>query len=195
MGGYVVSMATTRRQSYGMCQYHLIKHFPNFLQAEPLIATRVVIQSLNFFIIRAYTREDSVETFNFRGGSAYLLEDGSDSWDKREILSEPIEMAEALFKFIVELAVSEDSLLDSLLEVFRDHVRVAFFWKRLLKTGAQFPEVFASRLFELCVAKPIQMSSDVLYALCTFLKFAATQFAPEQQLEIEEKHFGTSCRR
>lgn len=195
MGGFVVPMATTRRQNYRMCQYRLIKHFSNFLQAEPLIATRVVIQSLDFFIISAHTLrylregvtlEDSVETFNFHEGPAYFLEDGSDSWDKREILSEPIEMAEALFKFIAELAISEDSLLDSLLEVFRDHVRVAFFWKRLLKTGAQFPEVFAPRLFELCVARPIQMSNDVLYALCTFLRFAATQFAPEQQLEIEE---------
>ena len=195
MGGYIVSMATTRRQSYGMCQYHLIKHFSNFLQAEPLIATRVVIQSLNFFIIRARilryrsedaTLEDRVARFNFGETLAYLLEDGSCSWDEREILSEPIEMADALFKFIAELAMSRDALLDSLLEVFGAHVWVAFFWKRLLKTASQFPEVFAPRLFELCVARPIQMSNDVLYELCTFLKLAAVQFAPEQRLKIEE---------
>ena len=195
MGGFVVPMATTRRQNYKMCQYHLIKHFSNFLQAEPLIATRVVIQSLNFFIISAHTLrylpedatlEDRVARFNFGETLTYLLEDGSCSWDEREILSEPIEMADALFKFIAELAMSRKALLDSLLEVFGAHVWVAFFWKRLLKTASQFPEVFAPRLFELCVARPIQMSNDVLYELCAFLKLAAVQFAPEQRLKIEE---------
>ena len=195
MGGIIIPMATTRSQDYRMCQYHLIKHFPNFLRAEPLIATQVVIQSLNVFIISAHTLrylpesttlEDAAETFKFRETLAYFLEDGSYSWDEREILSEPIEMADALFKFIAELARSGDSLLDSLLEVFHDHVWVAFFWKRLLKTAYQFPEVFALRLFELCIAKPIQMSNDVLYELCTFLEVATPEFTPEQRIEVEE---------
>ena len=77
------------------------------------------------------------------------------SWEELEYTDEPIEMADALFEFIAELAMSDmsgNSRLDLLLDVFRDNVWVAFFWKRLLKTAAQFPEVFAPRLFELCIA-------------------------------------------
>ena len=49
-------------------------------------------------------------------------------------------MAHDLFKFIADLAKSENSspLLNSLLDVFRDTVEVAFFWRHLLKVAAQF---------------------------------------------------------
>ena len=192
MAGIIVSMTSTRRQDYDMCQYQLIEHFPDFLRAAPLPATRAVIQSLNSFIIDTYTFRDTQEgmtvkeTFNFRGKRAYSVEDIGFMWEGREYTNEPIEMADALFEFIAELAMSRNPLLDSLLDVFRDHVRAAFFWKRLLKTGAQFPEVFAPHLFELCIAKPIQISDVVFYELRTFLETAAAEFPTEQRLQIEK---------
>ena len=134
MGGIILPMTSTRRQDYSMCQYRLIKHFPNFLQASPLPATQPVIQSLNFFIINTKifsSRQEGVlvETFNFRGKLARFVQDYSHVWDEREILDEPIEMADALFEFIEGLAKSKESfwLLDSLLDVFGDHAEVAFF--------------------------------------------------------------------
>ena len=109
--------------------------------------------------------ENLAERFNFRGKLAYFVEDNSYIWDERKVLTEPIEVADALFEFITELAMSQDPLLDSLLDVFRDYVWVAFFWKRLLKTAAQFPDIFAPRLFELCTAKPIQIHNETSYEL------------------------------
>ena len=198
--GPILGFGSTRRQDYRMCQYRLMQHFPNFLRAEPLYATQAVIQSLNHFVIDLHTRrnlqegvafEDLVKTFNFRGNFAYFVgHSGVNIWEEQEYADEPVEMADALFEFIAELAIREDSLLNSLLDVFRDHVRAAFFWKRLLKTAAQFPEVFAPHLFELCIAKPIQMGNDVLYELCTFLEVAATEFTPEQRLQIEQSILG-----
>ena len=192
MGSRVVPMTSTRRQDYSLCQYQLVEHFPNFLRAAPLAATRAVIQSLNLFIIStrifSYHQGDVIreDTFNFRGKSAYFVQDSSHGWDEEDILDEPIRMADVLFEFIEELAMSKDSLLDSLLDVFRDYVRAAFFWKRLLKAATQFPEVFAPRLFELCIAKPIQMGTEVLYELGTFLATAAVEFTPKQRLQIEK---------
>ena len=197
LGGPILSMTSTRNQDYRMCQYRLIKHFPNFLRTNPLPATQIVIQSLNFYIVREHiigylkegaVLEDLTETFNFRGKLSYFVQDGSYIWDERESRDELVEMVNALFEFIAELAREEKSLplLDSLLDVFRDNVWVAFFWKRLLKVGTQFPEVFAPRLFELCIAKPIQIGNDVLYELCLFLETAVSEFMLEQRLQIEE---------
>ncbi len=177
--GSILSMTSTRRQDYSMCQYRLIKHFPNFLKAKPLDATRAVIQSLNLFIfgehIVRYLKEgvvfkDMVETFSFRGKPAYFVEDGSYIWDAQNSSDEPIEMADALFECIGELARSEDPRLDSLLDVFCDEVVVAFFWKRLLKTGGQFPKFFAPRLFELCISEPIQRYPETSYEFGRFFK-------------------------
>ena len=191
----VLPMTSTRRQDYRMCEYRLIKHFPNFLRAAPSHATQAVIQSLNAFIVKEHiirylkegvTREDLIDTFNFRGKPAHFMEDGSYIWEAQNSSDEPIEMADALFEFIAELAMSEDSCLDLILDVFRDEVVVAFFWKRLLKTASQFPKIFAPRLFELCIAESIQRHSEAFYELGLFLKAAASEFTPDQLRQIEE---------
>ena len=197
MGSYVLPMTSFRSQDYRMCQYRLVKHFPDFLRAEPLIATSVGIQSLNVFILMdniiPFLREDAsledlVEVFNFRNQDAYFMEDGSYIWNARKSSDEPIEMAKTIFEFMEELAASEesDTCLESILDVFRDNVVVAFFWKRLLLIGSQFPKVFASRLFELCVAKPIQLHPECFYELGLFLKSASYEFNPKQRLQIEK---------
>ena len=197
LSGGVLAMTSTRRQDYSMCRYRLIKHFSGFLQATPLPATLSVIRSLNVFIVGEHIArylkagvklEDMIEIFNFRGKSAYFMEDGSYIWGAGNSSDEPIEMADALFEFISELADSEKSLslLDSLLDIFRDEVIVAFFWKRLLKTAAQFPKVFAQHLFELCIAEPIQRYPETCYELGLFLKAAASEFTPDQLRQVEE---------
>ena len=154
---------------------------------------------MNNFIVSAHVSthlklgvnlEDLTETINFRGKHAYFVQDNSYIWDEQQHRDEPIEIADALFEFIAGLAKTEDSLLDSLLDVFRDHVWFAFFWKRLIKTACMFPKVFAPRLFELCTAKPILMGNDALYELGLFLQVAASEFTPEQLLQIEEAILG-----
>ena len=194
-GGPILPIISTRRQDYRMCEYRLIKHFPNFLRSAPSHATQAVIQSLNCFIpdfhiyrnlIEEDSPEDLIDTFNFRGKTVYFMEDGSYIWDQREYPDEPIEMADALFEYIGELALSEDPRLDSLLDVFRDEVIVAFFWKRLLKTAAQFPKVFARYIFELCIAEPIQRYPETFYELGLFLEAAASEFTPDELLQVEK---------
>jgi hypothetical protein len=37
MGGIVVPLTSTRRQDYDMCRYNLVKQFPGFLRAAPLL--------------------------------------------------------------------------------------------------------------------------------------------------------------
>ena len=195
LSGGVLAMTSTRRQDYSMCRYRLIKHFRGFLQAAPLSAAQSVIRSLNVFIIgehvfrylkKGVEIEDIIETFKFRERSAYFMEDGSYIWDAGNSSDEPIEMADVLFEFIAELAKSEDACLDSLLDVFRNEVIVAFFWKRLLGTASQFPKIFAPRLFELCIAKPILRGNDTRYELGQFLEAAASEFSSDQLRRIEE---------
>ncbi len=186
-GGAVLPITTYRRQDFEMCQYRLVKHFPDFLQAAPLPATQAAVRSLNFFIFQEHTvKTEDIEMFNFRGKPTHFVQDHSYIWDAQISSDEPIELADALFEFIAELARSEDACLDSLLDVFRDEVVVAFFWKRLLKTGSQFPKIFAPRLFELCIAVPIQRHSEAFYELCLFLKAAASDFTPNELLQIEK---------
>ena len=195
IGTPVLPLTSTRRQDYDMCQYRLIKHFPHFLRQAPLVALPAIIQNLNSIIgkehILGYFKESAeygelMSTFDFRGKPVYYIEDNSCMWDDQEHQDEPLEMADVLFEFIAGLAESKNLLVDSMLDVFRDEVRFAFFWKRLLKTATRFPKVFAPHLFELCTAKPILMGHDILYELGLFLHAVSSEFTPEQRLQIEE---------
>ena len=196
-GGPVFAITTYRSQDFGMCQYRLVKHFPDFLQKKPKPATQAAIQSLNCFIAKEHvfrfsrrnmTIDELIEPFDFHGKTAYFVKDDSYIWDAQISSDEPIEMADKLFEFVEELAVSKESLplLDSLLDIFRDQVWVAFFWKRLLKIASKFPKVFAPRLFDLCIAKSILQHLEVSYELGLFLENAAYEFSSEQLLQIEE---------
>ena len=194
-GGSIVSFGSSRGQDYNMCQYRLVEHFPDFLRADPLPMAQAVIQGLNLFIndvhIARYRQggkyfDDLIETFNFRGKPASFVQDESFIWDAGGYTDKPIEIADALFEYVGELAMSEDSRLDSLLDVFRDEIWVAFFWKRLLKSASQFPKVFALRLFELCIAESIQMHLETSYELGLFLEATAPEFTSDQLLQIEE---------
>ena len=196
-GGPVFAITTYRSQDFGMCQYRLVKHFPDFLQKKPKHATQAAIQSLNCFIAKEHvfrfsrrnmTIDELIEPFDFHGKTAYFVKDDSYIWDAQISSDEPIEMADKLFEFVEELAVSKESLplLDSLLDIFRDQVWVAFFWKRLLKIASKFPKVFAPRLFELCIAKPILLHLEVSYELHLFLENAVSEFTSKQLRQIEE---------
>ena len=193
---YRVGITSSRRQDYSMCHYWLVEHLPHFLRSAPLPAARAAIESLNVVIIDIHIlryRQDGAmpddlkETFEFRGEFARFVQDKSHEWAERALFAEPIKVADALFEFIAELAKLNDSCLDSLLDVFRDRVEVAFFWKRLLKTASQFPDVFAPRLFELCLAVQILMGRDVFYELCNFLKTASLYFTQAQRRQIESR--------
>ena len=140
------------------------------------------------FSRRDMTIGNLIEPFNFRGKTAYFLKDNSHIWGARQSSDRPIELADALFEFIADLAKSEEQhyFLDLLLDVFIEHVLAAFFWKRLLKTASQLPKVFAPRLFELCIAKPILLHLEVSYELGLFLENAASEFTAEQLRQIEE---------
>ena len=196
IGGAVMPLTSTRRQDFEMCRHLLIAKYPQFLEISHRIAAHTAIDCVNAFVIERHVRryeerqttglESDAERFAFRGGSASYLPDGSYAWDQ-SFTEEPVKMAKSVFTFIEKTATSQaqyDSL-DQLLDEFRDHAIVAFFWKRLLESGCRAPGVFASRLFELCVARPVLLSNETLQAVGAFIEAAASSFTKEQRFEIE----------
>ena len=199
-GGSILGFTTYRSQDFQICQYHLVKHFPEFLQKKPKHAIHATIQSLNYFVIHTHIAlylkqgrkpEDLIQTFNLLGAPVYFIEDDSHFWDAPStsdvsVKDEPIEMVDIMFEYIAKLAKSGDSDIDIVLEIFYQQVWVAFLWKRLLRLASQYPKVFAPRLYELCIAKPILLHLEVSYELGLFLENAASEFTSDQLRQIED---------
>ena len=196
-GGAVMPFTSTRRQDFELSRYVLIGKYAGFLDANPTIAIRTVIECLNAFVIEEHLNryeerltvnlERDTEHFVFRGQLASYLSDGSYAWDQSHT-DEPVKMADSLFAFIDKLVDNKTRFndLDDLLNEFRDHVVVAFFWKRLLESGCRAPRVFAPRLFELCIAKPVLIGNETLQEVGSFIEASASLFTETQRLEIEK---------
>ncbi|MCG9127274.1 hypothetical protein JT359_06680 [Candidatus Poribacteria bacterium] len=198
-GGYVLPMSTFRSQDYKMCQYRLIKHFPDFLKTYSIEATRAVVQSLNGFVIRKHIDKypnngselnELMQTFVINNQETTYLEDGSYLWDAQEYTDNPIEMADVFFEYIQKLGESNNQELDKILKEFYNYVQVAFLWKRLLKIAVKSPNLFIPRLFELCLAEPILNGNDVIPELCSFIKNSSSILSENQLRSIEEKIIG-----
>ena len=196
-GTPVLPLISTRKQDFHMCQYQLIQHFPYFLRAAPTFATKTAINCLNYYIISRHIvgylkenikLEDLVKKFHFRGQISNFISDNSYIWDENSFSDEPIQMANQMFKYIDELASNEGKHdeLDYILDAFRDNVLVAFFWRRLLDTASKSPQIFANKLFELCIASPIYMGNETIRELGLFLEASSKIFSAEQLKTIEK---------
>ncbi|RLI98882.1 MAG: hypothetical protein DRP08_07730, partial [Candidatus Aenigmatarchaeota archaeon] len=197
MGGVVLSLTSTRRQDYEMCQYILIKKFPQFLKQVPFVAIETIIKVLNRYIITheiiPYLKEgvklEAVyKSFKFGNKICKYLPDISYVWDESEYHDRPLEMAKELFRYIEETAQKNRlSDLDKIIEIFKSQVQVAYFWRKFLKIGVKFPVIFSDRLFDLCIADPILISGETTYELGEFLKVTFRNLSPDKRGKIERK--------
>ena len=193
MGGIVMPMTSTRRQDYEMCYWLLIRKYNNFLASSPLSAIETMITVLNRIILNS--REEfkirkaaKKESFKFRGKEIQFISDDSYIWDERDNEDKPIRMATVFFNYLGEQCnkPNNEKLIGDVLDIFRDNVKVTFFWKRLLIVAANHPEVFHKFLFELCIARPIQKDPDTMVELVQFLEATAALYTPDQRLKIEK---------
>lgn len=197
MGTPILPMSSTRRQDYQMCHFNLKEQFPAFVAAAPEVATVTAIHCLTPFILGShvvpYLNEgaklsDLVEVFAFRGKQAHFLADMSCIWGETSYPDEPLAIASALFEFLDEAAKDpgKAGIIEATLDIFRDHAMVGFFWAGLLDLGAQHADRFASPLFELCTAFPLQTGNDTIHELACFVEAAAPCFDPDQLRMLEE---------
>lgn len=195
-GGRVMGFRSTRKQDYEMCQYQLADLFPGFLRQAPVIATSMLVNCVNIHVIRdhiiRYTKDeaqvgDLTRTFKYQGKTVTYIEDQSYIWDSTSLPDDLIRMTEEFCTYILELAQepTQQSLLQDLIYVFRDNQCVAFLWRQLLATAAQTPHAFAKLLFDLCIARPMQVGNDTIVELGQYLEAAAREFSPEQLSVIE----------
>jgi hypothetical protein len=197
MGTPILPMSSTRRQDYQMCYYNLKEQYPAFVASAPEVATETAIHCLTAYILAEHVvphlrkgakLRDLVQEFIFRGKQAHFLADVSFIWGESNYPDEPLSIASTLFEFVAEAAKDPGraAFVESTLDIFRDHAVVAYLWARLLELGARIPDRFATSLFELCTAFPIQTGSDTIHQLASFVEAAVPHYGSDMLRELEE---------
>lgn len=195
MGTPVLPLSSNRHQDYQMCYFSLVKQYPRFLSDDPISATKTAITALNQYIIQNHINpflkegcslSDLGNNFVFNNNEITIYLDHCIAWDTCGYTEEPIKIADELFKFIETRAEQKDSeFIDCLIQIFGENVKVAFFWRRLLITAAKYPDVFAEKLFDLCIAKPILCGSDTIREIGEFIQKSYIFLSCTQRLQIE----------
>ncbi|MDD3621160.1 MAG: ATP-binding protein [Methanofollis sp.] len=192
----LLTLYSTRRQDFSMCQYSLTKHAPNFLRDKPVVGTGTLIKCLNQFIIDKYILcysskniriEDLREEFQFHGKPAFYISDRSYIYDDGNAVEE-VKLADELYNFIDELTLSESgrAKIPVILDLFQEHAQAAYLWRRLFKLATQHAEVFAQPLFDLCRAPPVMVHTETHEVLRDFLAVATPEYTDDQVHCIEE---------
>jgi hypothetical protein len=196
MGGIVLPMLSTRRQDYEMCHYSLIKQFETFITraSEDAIAagvdalTRIIlVNHVQRSLKPGITLEALEETFDFAGQRARYIQDVSHIWDRGAYPDQELRIADAITQYFIGLADKGDQQrLSRDLRIYISHAGPAFFWKRLLEAAAERPEFFAKLLHPLCIARPVIIGPDTVFALGRFLELAMQHWNEQQQLAVEQ---------
>ena len=174
-----------------MVQYTLAKAFPEFVRTAPPQGISVAFRILNGFAVshvRKYLREgktidDITEVFSFRGKQRTYIRDLSVSW--REVLrGEEKDLGEEVQRYLADPGNGIDPT--AAVELAATHAAAASTWSILLEAGAELPASYAQPLFELAVARPVQLGSDTLQSLGSFVEVAAPYWDEQQRLKFEE---------
>ena len=176
MGTPVMPLLSNRKQDFEMCHYLLIKNYQTFIEKAPLVAIGAGIDCLNAYIwqehIQKYENSKKQEDkicFNFRGKNSTIIQDQSFIWDGRgSHKDEQIKIASTIFDYVTK-NLDNNEVLSDVLDIFAQKAIVAFWWKRLLNLGSQYPKELASNLFDLCLVKEIINGLDTTYEAVEFI--------------------------
>ncbi|MBZ0232825.1 MAG: ATP-binding protein [Deltaproteobacteria bacterium] len=190
----ILSLTSNKRQDYEMALWSLGENFGHFLEKASLQATTALASVLTSYVGRRHRfreqRQPAGPTFEFRGRTVELREDGSGIWDSGGVYShdEGVKMLDAFAKFV--LARSREGAreeLEAIVDRLLDCPTSAVMWRRLLLIASQdggnsLTEVIAPLLLN----SRLLLAPDIGYAAGEFLRSRAGSLHEELRQRIEQ---------
>lgn len=191
--GRILPLRSTRQQDYGMALHELAELFPKFLRFDPQRATRAVLTAIyRYAVIRRRAGGASTEFFDFGGTQARYRADHSYIWDASSAYKhdEPLRLLEAFQNYLKTVTASEQAdVRESILHLVIEQNELAVVWKRLLRVGAEQPEVWGLLLIPLALAAPVLTGADTTHAAGEFLRRVFPLLDTSQREAIEHALF------
>jgi len=186
-------LVSTRRQDYQIALWRLAAAFPEFLELAPEEATRALVGVVESYVAQRHSQvscETQEEVFDFGGQQVRLRTDYSAIWDKGDISQhgEPIKMLDAFQKFLEGLTTQQDSesKLRALIGILVSESPPAVFWRRLLLSGACFPETIGREILPLAWTVPILTCYDTTVLAGEYLKTIFPILETDLRKKIEQ---------
>ena len=183
-----------------MCVYELSRHYADFLAANEEHAIRGGITAVDRFVGRDHVEpyidhsrplDELTDEFVFGERRAGYLADGSEYWRGGSHQDEELKVADAIFEYMERSAQDRDErAIDLTLGLLVERARMAFWWAELLTLGARHGELFAQRLYPLCVAGPVLLGNSTLKQVADFVGAAYPFWSADQRRGVERAVVG-----
>ena len=200
IGTPVVPMTSNRRQDFDMCIYQLNENYGAFLAASQEHAIRGGIVAVDRFVerdhVQPYINEDHAideltKEFPFGKREAVYVRDGSEIWRAGSHQDEKLKIADLILGHIERTARdSDEQSIELAVRLFAEKARMAFWWAELLALGARHAELFAQRLYPLCVAAPVLGGNATIKQVTDFIGAAYSFWSPDQRRDVERAVVG-----
>ena len=163
----VLSLTSNRRQDYQSALYQLVQSFPAFLRAAPEEAVAAMNVALECHVTRGrpLPDEEAVE-FDLDGERARLLADYSHIGDRGQGYPDQyaIQLLDRVQQRLEELAdrQADAAKLGVLLDTLVRTCQLAVVWRRLLGSGARYPDQIGMRIRATGWSLPLLMCPDTI---------------------------------
>ncbi len=192
MGSAILPLTSTRRQDFDMCRFILARSYPKFLAAAPETAVAAGIDVLDWEAIEKhvspYLRENTTvsglsRSFQFAGAERQYVPDMSVSW-RSVRWGDGEDIRNSLEAYL--LSDAGMAIARRMTTIVADHATTASCWNLLLEIGSRAPSRYAELLFDLALARPVQMGADTLESLGSFIAAASSHWNSEALALLEE---------
>ena len=185
MGGYVLSLISTRKQDYKLCQYRLKEYFRHFLDTNPQGAVKALIKSLGEYIrIKESKYVNNLEKEVEENGIRYIS-DFSYIWDSDRQYEDDAQSMLSIFQDWLS-AIDDDKIIREVFNTLKKENNLAAIWRRVLFSIKNNPRNLIILASELLITKLMYVGSETRDPSTQSLEVVYPLLDEFKRKEIEE---------
>jgi HEAT repeat protein len=189
--GQILRLTSTRRQDWSMVQYALAQDFPVLLQRDARAAVRAVAAACIHEAQRYSSSErKEIARFNFLGGEAGVISDGSTYWNSPGSHQEVGSMLDAFEEQLASSATNGAEPAGSILRALGGDPQPAGIWRHVLGAAARAPATLAPHLADAAASGGVLLSNDLREPLCELLHVGPAYWDSDAKGRIEAAILG-----
>jgi len=157
----ILSLISNKKQDFELARHQLEERFARFVEDQPVLATGVLIDALEFYVKEERERETEIEKFPFGDIQASYRPDWSFTWISARNDNEQHVLLTAFTHGLGKLVESNrEQEIEAVIETLARRNSLACIWASLLKVGTKYPDVIGKRLLPLLAAPQVLAGPD-----------------------------------
>lgn len=186
----IMPMSSSESDMYGTAGYGLAAHISQFYEDSPAAATEGVVRVIEGHIATRHPIAETIEEKNFAiaGITGRIIEDGSRYWSF-EFNYGNTDTGMILLQHMENLRNANEDQAKLILSVLLSTNRAALLWAKLLRAGAERPELYGALLWELATHENILTTTSTMQDAIDAIKAFYPSRTEDERRAFEEKVF------